>query len=777
MISQRSRGLQNTLLLCQALLVVLALWVSMLITFQFFTEASRLHFDRYPLYGAILILGLLFESMSRDRQNAAANLFRPNFFEQHAVSVRQTLFASGTLFLYLAAAKDAFISRTVLAILVPQLYFLFLGTNVFLPRLLARRVFGEDRIERALLVGPARDALRLQSWLREKEAFAFRAVGLLTSEEDASVPGLPRLGSCSDLERVLSEQRITQVILLELPASPEDHEELVGILEGHGSRLLILSNLEEKLRHRVIHLQEGGLEFIAPRIEPLEDPLNRGLKRLLDLLVAIPITVFILPPMSVVVWLLHRLQSPGPIFYRQVRNGIQNRQFTIVKFRTMHMNNPVESRQASRDDARIFPAGHWLRRMSLDEIPQFLNVITGEMSVCGPRPHLPQHNADFARKMRRYHLRAFIKPGITGLAQVRGFRGEVKSLADIEQRIESDIAYFENWRLSLDLAIIFRTGLQIFLFACNGLLRGSKAAGTPSVSTCALPMQNEHPFEPAGRTYVPEAVRRNFRQILGIRFFTGSAEEAVALGMRGGLVVAPSAPVLLGLEDDPVHRAAVRGSALAITDSGLMVLLWKLLTGEDATRVSGLRYLKLLLDQPQLRAPGATFWVMPSESAMAHNLAWLQERGFPVTRDDCYVAPEYSRSIGERITDPRLVELIQSRRPAHIIMAVGGGVQEKLGAGLLNLLDYRPAVHCTGAAVGFLSGEQAGIPMWADRCRLGWLVRCLDEPAKFVPRYWQARKLISLMFHYHGRLPDGAPPSHEPANVGAGSLPSPSPGT
>jgi UDP-N-acetyl-D-mannosaminuronic acid transferase (WecB/TagA/CpsF family) len=222
--------------------------------------------------------------------------------------------------------------------------------------------------------------------------------------------------------------------------------------------------------------------------------------------------------------------------------------------------------------------------------------------------------------------------------------------------------------------------------------------------------------------------------------------------MQGGLVVAPSAPVLLGLEEDPVHRQAVRSSALAITDSGLMVFLWKLLTGEEITRVSGLAYLKLLLEQPELRIPGATFWVMPSIATMNRNLAWLQHHGLPVTEEDCYVAPQYGQN-GAIISDPALIAAVNRKRAPQIIMAVGGGTQEKLGADLLRCVNYRPAVHCTGAAIGFLSGAQTRIPMWADQCRLGWLFRCLGEPAKFVPRYWEARKLFNLMLQYHGRLP------------------------
>lgn len=754
MISQRTRGLHHTLLLCQALLVGFGLWLAMDVAFTLFTEASSVHRDRYPVYGAVLIVGLVMETLTRDPQEVASNLFQRNIFDQHKVSLRQTFFAAGMLFLYLAAAKDAFISRTFLAVDIPLMYLTLLTSNYYLPRVLSRVVFGENRTERALLVGSVLHSLRLLSWLKSKEDFGFKAVGNLSACDEPGVPGVRWMGEYQDLEKVLSDEQITQVIFLALPEAAEQYDRLVKIVEDRGIRMVILNNLEEKLRHRAVHFADGGLDFIAPRAEPLEDPVNRAFKRLLDLMVAVPIVVLVLPPLALVVWILQRMQSPGPLFYRQVRAGIQNRQFTIIKFRTMHVANPDETRQASEGDERIYAIGRLLRRLSLDEIPQFLNVITGEMSVCGPRPHLVEHNADFARRMSRYHVRTFVKPGVTGLAQVRGFRGEIHDNSDIEHRLESDLAYIENWRLALDVMIIFRTALQMALFAGNRMLRKtSKPVGEPSpVVLTPAPLMADSLRSHA--PYVPDALRRNFRQILGVRFFTGSAFEAVSIGMQGGLVVAPSAPVLLGMEVDPVHRSAVRGCALAITDSGLMVLLWKLLTGEDATRVSGLAYLKILLEQPQLRRAGGTFWVMPSAASLERTVGWLQKQGFAVSAEDCYVAPQYGRDNG-LITDDTLVELVRSKRPAHVIMAVGGGVQEKLGAELLKHLDYMPAVHCTGAAIGFLTGEQANIPMWADRCRLGWLFRCLAEPSKFVPRYWEARKLVSLMLHYHGRLPGG----------------------
>jgi lipopolysaccharide/colanic/teichoic acid biosynthesis glycosyltransferase len=128
----------------------------------------------------------------------------------------------------------------------------------------------------------------------------------------------------------------------------------------------------------------------------------------------------------------------------------------------MHPENPQEARQATEGDARVFRAGRWFRKYSVDEMPQFWNVLRGDMSVVGPRPHLLEHNDQFARLMRNYHVRAWIKPGITGLAQVRGFRGETRTEDKLKHRIESDLYYLENWSLALDVSIIARTAWQLF---------------------------------------------------------------------------------------------------------------------------------------------------------------------------------------------------------------------------------------------------------------------------------------------------------------------------
>lgn len=240
------------------------------------------------------------------------------------------------------------------------------------------------------------------------------------------------------------------------------------------------------------------------------------------------------------------------------------------------------------------------------------------------------------------------------------------------------------------------------------------------------------------------------RTILGIPFFAGSAQEAVDIGCSGGLVVVPAAPALVDLPNDPAYRDALLGADLVITDSGLMVLMWRLLKWEKIKRVSGLKYLRLLLRKPFLRESGAVFWVMPSIAARDRNIVWLREQGFAATTEDTHVAPIYPKGT---INDPELLSILKTRHPSQIIVGLGGGTQERLGLYLRNALDYRPGIHCIGAAIGFLNGDQVNIPTWADRLYLGWLFRCISEPSKFLPRYWSAKSLIWMLVKYKHHLP------------------------
>jgi UDP-N-acetyl-D-mannosaminuronic acid transferase (WecB/TagA/CpsF family) len=240
------------------------------------------------------------------------------------------------------------------------------------------------------------------------------------------------------------------------------------------------------------------------------------------------------------------------------------------------------------------------------------------------------------------------------------------------------------------------------------------------------------------------------RTILGVRFHDGTAREAVERGLAGGLVVAPSAPSLLRIATDAHDRAALLAADLVLPDSGFMALLWRLRSGEKITRISGLEYLSLLLAEPALREAHATFWIMPNSAARERNLAWLRTRGFAANEEDCYLAPIYPAGA---IEDRALEKIIIERGPRHIFVALGGGVQERLGLALKKRVAPDTGIHCIGAAIAFLSGAQANIPKWADTLFLGWLLRCLTAPRKFIPRYVKALRLASLIRRYGPELP------------------------
>jgi putative colanic acid biosynthesis UDP-glucose lipid carrier transferase len=455
MVTQRTEGLYRLFLLCQIFIVAAVFWLGVWIMVTFYSEGSDLTWSRYSIYCGMLVLGVTLETLSRSKNSFLQNeLLRP-----HRLSLRQTAAGVGLLVLYLVAAKDAFISRVFFFNFVPWLYIALLFSHYFLPSILARGIFRRE--DKTILIGSSLRATQLRDWLQRKAEIGFRTVGLISDEEKIDNIGVPLLGKRDQLEQIVREHGITQVILLEFPLGAEGSQNVIQICDQLGIRLLILSDLEERLRHSVTHFEDGGFRFIGLREEPLENPLNRFLKRVIDIGIALPVMVFVFPVLAVVVWIAQRAQSPGPLFHVQNRAGMQNRHFKIYKFRTMHAGNGELSRQASEADERVYPLGKWFRKLSLDEVPQFWNVLLGDMSIVGPRPHLIEHNQQFSKFLANYHVRAFVKPGITGLAQVRGFRGEARDNSDIQNRVACDIEYLENWNLSLELAIIVRTFAQL----------------------------------------------------------------------------------------------------------------------------------------------------------------------------------------------------------------------------------------------------------------------------------------------------------------------------
>ncbi|MDP0501053.1 MAG: WecB/TagA/CpsF family glycosyltransferase [Verrucomicrobiota bacterium JB022] len=235
--------------------------------------------------------------------------------------------------------------------------------------------------------------------------------------------------------------------------------------------------------------------------------------------------------------------------------------------------------------------------------------------------------------------------------------------------------------------------------------------------------------------------------VIGINFFHGTCAEAIERASQGGLVVAPSGPGLAqDWPRDPVYQRALLTADMVLADSGYLALCWQVMSSVRLTRISGLNFFGELIRRlkPEDRTKGRTFWVMPNEKEGAINLQWLGSQGIEAGQDDSYNAPKYSR---DSIADPALAAILNERRPAWVFLNLGGGVQEQLGYWLREHLDYRPTIICTGAAIAFLSGQQASIPMWADRLYLGWLIRSLRDPKRHGSRYWNTLHLPLVLWH------------------------------
>jgi undecaprenyl-phosphate glucose phosphotransferase len=401
---------------------------------------------------------------SRSYRTMGGRLGYLNWIELFQITQRQLVRIALVLFFVAFATKDTYISRLFLGSFLVGSAILLYILNCFLPGFLSR-IFFKDNSVRTLFIGSAEEVRKLKGWVSQKTHLGVEPIGFLCKERhNTIIEGLPCFGRVEDLPRVLAENRIGQIVLLQFYLDHEGANQVIHSAQRSGCRVRLYNNLNSYYDHPVTVDHEGEYTFFTLDDEPLENPVNRILKRALDVAVALPVVVFLLPPLTIAVWMIQRVQSPGPIFYPQLRSGINKRRFNIWKFRTMNVASQTKEQervQAKAGDSRVYPFGRFMRRTSLDELPQFINVLFGEMSVAGPRPHMIEHDEEFAKLLRNYYSRHYVKPGITGLAQSMGYRGEISEVSLLEKRIGYDLLYINKWSLFLDIKILFATARQV----------------------------------------------------------------------------------------------------------------------------------------------------------------------------------------------------------------------------------------------------------------------------------------------------------------------------
>ena len=370
-----------------------------------------------------------------------------------STSRRQLLWLIAGFGIFLVLTRDTTISRVFLVGISVLSYPLFYYTNRNGRRWL-HRVFPSSVLRlklRTVVLGSREWCASIQDRLEDfREHFE-------TQEPLICGPG-------EKSEDVLAKVAERNPDLLVFPSRELPYEtvtQLLALGDRRGFRCWIPVEMSRQHGRRFEVQDLAGLSVLSPPSMPLALSYNRTMKRAFDITVSVAVIPAIVLPLMAVVAVIQRINSPGPLFFRQNRVGENGKIFEILKFRTMRVDNDDEARQASAEDDRIYRGGRWLRRLSVDEFPQFFNVLLGDMSVVGPRPHMMEHEREFEQFHELYGSRRYVKPGVTGLAQVEGYRGEVKGSKDVRGRARYDLFYVKHWCLGLDFRLAMQTVLHL----------------------------------------------------------------------------------------------------------------------------------------------------------------------------------------------------------------------------------------------------------------------------------------------------------------------------
>ncbi|MBE2286306.1 MAG: exopolysaccharide biosynthesis polyprenyl glycosylphosphotransferase [Prosthecobacter sp.] len=459
-LSQRVRGWTPFFVLTDVLFLFAAFMAASLMSYLI-----PPNLDQFTLVPAAKECVVLWVSMAAVIFHAAVWL-REGYYmhkllngEIYKISLSQSGFTALLLLFYVALWRDVEISRKLIVYhLAFSAPFLCAAKIVFIKVLkaLGSRIQPRLRVV-AACEPPSVESMR--SWFANKRMLGIKLCDVICPEH--------KIEDIRSLERRLEEAIVRErpnLVIWRMPTNALRTERVREMAESHGAHLAV--DLQPILGELTpTHVFEySTMKLVSLHKHPLVNPSHRFLKRVLDVAVSLPVVLFVLPLLCAGVWMLHRLFSPGPLFFKQSRSGADGQMFQILKFRTMAVNHGSESVQARPNDKRVFKGGALLRKLSIDEMPQFLNVFLGDMSVVGPRPHMVEHDAIFAMECSQYPLRHTVKPGVTGLAQVRGHRGPIDGAEEIKHRVTSDIEYCQNWSFLLDVAIIARTFLHVFSF-------------------------------------------------------------------------------------------------------------------------------------------------------------------------------------------------------------------------------------------------------------------------------------------------------------------------
>lgn len=395
------------------------------------------------------------------------NLYKPatlskieNIFRQTA----KTIITHFAIFMaYLVFTEHINESRSFLLHIYLNLVVVFVIIRFLLTVFITYANHNDKNKRRIAIIGYNDTGKRLEQYFNKHKAdYAF--AGFFDDRGNARAENNLKkiVGSINDCVSYAIKNNIQEIYSTIFPEQYSPIDNLVDVAERNCVRVKFVPNFEQMM-HSSYHLEYlDNFPVVSLRAEPLEESQNWIKKRVFDIVFSALVSIFILSWLLPILAILIKLESKGPIFFKQLRSGRNNKPFWCYKLRTMRVNKESDATQATKNDPRITKIGAFLRKTSMDELPQFFNVLLGNMSVIGPRPHMLKHTEQYSTLISRYMVRQFLYPGITGWAQVNGFRGETKDPILMQKRVEHDIWYMENWSIMQDIKIIFLTTIQAF---------------------------------------------------------------------------------------------------------------------------------------------------------------------------------------------------------------------------------------------------------------------------------------------------------------------------
>ncbi len=373
--------------------------------------------------------------------------------------VARVTFTSVGLHALIFLSLLSFLRLPMMALRVVLSFYALLLVLLLLFRILGNYILKSYRRQgfnftRVVIIGTGEVARRLYREMERDAGFGYSILGFFDDDPKPGFTG-KYLGSIDMLEEFIASNNVRQIFYC-ISGQSESLSRVTKVADDHVVDFYYVPQIPKVLLRRFELHNIGAMPVMSIRRNPLKNSLNRFLKRSFDIVFS---SVFLLfyPLIYIPVAICIKLTSPGPVYFKQERTGYLGKSFKCLKFRTMKVNANSDKTQATKDDPRKTRFGDFLRKTSLDELPQFINVWRGDMSIVGPRPHMLKHTEDYTALVDRYMVRHAVKPGITGWAQVNGFRGLTDELWKMERRVEHDVWYIENWTFLLDLKIVVRT--------------------------------------------------------------------------------------------------------------------------------------------------------------------------------------------------------------------------------------------------------------------------------------------------------------------------------